>query len=73
MMGTMSLRHKPRGHMGELLRKAEGVGCIVSLRRSNHIMILTPNGEKVFTSNTTSDRRAWKNLRAQLRRCGVNL
>lgn len=69
----MSLNYKQRGRMGELLADAEAQGCTVDVRRNGHLVIVTPQGKKVFTSATTSDWRAWKNLRAKLRRIGVAL
>lgn len=42
-------------------------------RRNNHLVLISPTGEKVFTSSTPSDWRALMKIKAQLRRMGVNI
>lgn len=62
---------KPRA-LGDLYRKALDAGCEVSITGSNHIRVDTPEGP-VFGSRTSSDHRAVRNTRSQLRRKGVQL
>lgn len=54
-----------------LARHAEAAGWTVDKTRNNHIVFAAPTGQKVFTSSTPGDKRATKNLRAQLRRAGL--
>ncbi|MFT4471394.1 hypothetical protein ACMX2H_15940 [Arthrobacter sulfonylureivorans] len=41
--------------------------------RRGHLVFCPPEGQVIYTSGTPSDARAWKNVRAQLRRAGLDI
>lgn len=55
-----------------LLREVMKAGHAVSLTRGGHVRIDTPQGP-YFTGSTTSDWRAVRSLRCDLRRRGVEV
>jgi hypothetical protein len=57
----------------DVLRKAVKAGCSVNITGSNHLRIITPAGEVLFTGMTVSDRYAAQSLRRDLRKKGVVL
>lgn len=54
-----------------LLERAKDAGAVVGLTGSGHWRITTPDGKRLFVSQTPSDHRAVINLRAELRRAGL--
>lgn len=55
----------------KLLRTLQAAGHRVKHLKSGHIMVYHANGHDIVTiSGTPSDRRAWANAKAQLRRQG---
>ena len=55
-----------------LVELAEAQGWTVTPTRKSHLRFASPDGvHLVIASGTASDRRATKNLRAQLRRAGL--
>lgn len=55
-----------------LVALAEEQGWTVEVRRTNHLCFKAPDGESmVFAPATPSDHRSMKNVRAQLRREGL--
>ena len=67
-MAATRIRDKETARLAE---QAESAGWTVGKTRNNHIVFAAPTGQKVFTSSTPGDKRATKNLRAQLRRAGL--
>lgn len=60
--------------MADLVKQARRQGCSVEQqKRSNHYKIKVPNGGIVVCAATPSDQRAVLNMRARLRREGLNL
>ena len=59
-----------RREIAQLAKKARRQGWTI-VRQRKHMVFISPTGEKIFTSSTPSDPRAWKNLRAMLRRTGL--
>lgn len=56
-----------------IVAAAEEAGCVVVLSKNGHYKIKCPSGQLVVAASTASDRRAPKNLRAMLRRNGVDV
>jgi transcriptional/translational regulatory protein YebC/TACO1 len=61
--------------LGQLLKKAEEAGwTVVQGKRSSHYKLYAPDGKTIVTCGSTlSDHRAIKNIRAMLRRNGVDV
>lgn len=70
MSGTSSIRNKD---MRNIVRQALDQGWRMKRRKSGHIKLIGPDGQVYFTGSTTSDNRAVKALRADLRRRGVKI
>lgn len=68
------MRRPPSNHMHKdirpIARRARQQGWHISGTRSGHLMWVSPEGRKLFTSSTPSDSRTIKNFRAELRRAG---
>lgn len=58
--------------MKQLIRKAQEAGWSVKVRRNSHYKITNPEGESYYCGSTPSDVRAVKNVRAALRRMGLD-
>jgi len=56
-----------------LVKIATTAGWKVDKRKAGHVCFETPDGRKVFTSSTPSDKRAFLNLRSELRRHGLTV
>jgi predicted RNA binding protein YcfA (HicA-like mRNA interferase family) len=56
----------------DLIRDAVAAGFQVARTRSNHVKFVAPNGTVIFGPSTPSDHRSLKNVRAKLRRVGLN-
>ena len=56
----------------KLLRTLRALGWKTERRKGGHYCLTAPDGVQVFTGSTASDWRALKNLRARLRRMGVD-
>ena len=57
-----------------LIETAKSQGWVVTQARNNHYIWLSPCGQhRVVSSSTPSDRRALKNIEADLRRAGLIL
>lgn len=48
-------------------------GCKITMSKATHVTIELPSGERYTTSFTSSDWRSLKNLKAELRRRGLDL
>ena len=59
---------RPEPSLERLLRQASACGWQVTRTRGGHWRLLRPNGGIVVLSSTPSDRRALRNMQAQLRR-----
>lgn len=57
----------------QLLKALKRQGCLVEHTGSGHIRITLPQGDTIILAHSPSDRRAWLNDRARLRRAGVAL
>ncbi len=58
----------------KLVRTLEAQGCAVTKAGSGHWRVRCPSGALVFVSDSPSDeKRAWLNVRADLRRAGVEV
>lgn len=47
---------------------AKEFGATVTSTNGGHLMLILPNGARVYTASTASDHRGIKNLRSDLRR-----
>lgn len=56
-----------------ILKAAVAAGCVVTVSGGGHYRIAVPGGGLVFASVTPSSDRAAANLRADLRRAGVDV
>lgn len=56
--------------MRQLLRRIEKQGFTTQNTSGGHLKITSPDGKPIFAASSPSDRRAMKNLIAQLRRLG---
>lgn len=56
-----------------LVRRVRELGCHVEFTRKRHLLIVTPDGQRVVAPGTPSDHRAIKNTTANLRRCGLDI
>lgn len=56
-----------------LVEAAQGAGWSVAKTRGNHVKWVSPTGAVVFSASTPSDHRAIYNIRAQLRRHGLQI
>lgn len=52
----------------QLEKEFRKTGITVELTTHNHIRLTLPNGKRIWTSNTPSDRRAYLNMKATVRR-----
>lgn len=61
-------------HVRQLLTKARKQGCTFVRSGGDHIRVLGPD-DKLITSTgmTASDHRSWLNVRAELRKAGVDV
>lgn len=66
------MRIRPK-HYSQLIDRAIKQGCVVTRTKNDHLKITTPNGTVVFGPMTASDVRSWRNVRATLKRQGLNL
>lgn len=57
----------------ELLKKAKQQGWTVGTTGNNHLRLVGPNGQQIFTSGTPSDWRSFMNFRARLKREGLEV
>ena len=57
----------------KLVRATEKQGAILSRTGGGHIRMKLPGGQVAYTSATPSDFRTTRNLRAELRRKGMEL
>jgi hypothetical protein len=73
---------KTRRQLGTEIKAAEAAGWTVEMTKNCHVKFSPPPGARdrsgspagpVFTGSTASDHRAVKNLRAQLRRSGLDV
>ena len=55
----------------QLLKRAEALGCEVTISRAAHVKVRTPFGAVVHMSLTPSDVKAVHNQRRDLRHAGV--
>ena len=67
----MSAARIPR-ELRPLARYACKAGWHISVTRGGHLRWRSPDGELVFTARTPSDRRNRLNVRAELRRAGLD-
>ena len=56
-----------------LVDAAQAAGWSVAKTRGNHVKWASPTGAVVFSASTPSDRRAIHNIRAMLRRKGLQI
>jgi predicted RNA binding protein YcfA (HicA-like mRNA interferase family) len=61
-----------RSDHAAIVRAAIRAGC-VKVRDGKHVILRAPNGTRVVVSRSPSDHRAADNLRAMLRRAGVEV
>jgi hypothetical protein len=59
--------------MATLVRRLRKLKCKVDGGGSKHYQVRLPNGRTVFMPSTPSDHRSIPNVRAQLRRAGLDL
>jgi hypothetical protein len=52
----------------QLESEFRGTGIRVEMTNNGHLCLILPNGHKVHTSGTPSDRRSFLNMRATVRR-----
>lgn len=73
-VGACDLRHLPK-EVRALVRAAELAGWAVSRTRRSHIRLRPVDKTRgaVTISGTPSDKRSLKNLRADLRRAGLDI
>lgn len=64
------MRH---GEFERIFAAARAQGWTVTHTRSSHVMLTHPGRPRIYVASTPSDRRAWLNVRALLRREGVSL
>lgn len=64
----MSARHD----FNAILREARRAGCTVETGRK-HMRIVTPSGARISASSSPSDVNAWRMLRSDLRKAGVEV
>lgn len=57
----------------ELVRRVEDRGWTARRRRSGHLVLEGPDGQKVFCSYSASDKRALRNIERDLARYGLHL
>lgn len=62
-----------KGKVRELVRAAQAAGWRVELTGGGHVKFLPPGGRPVFGSQTPSDPSAWRNMRSDLRRAGLEV
>jgi hypothetical protein len=62
-----------KGPMRELALAAIEQGCRYKVSSHNGLVVYPPTGPPVTLALTASDHRAWKNVRGQLRRGGVEV
>lgn len=63
----------PNKEVRQLLRKAKKQGWDVSKRKSNHLLLESPDGATVMVPCSPSDWRSMKNCEAELKRAGMQL
>lgn len=61
------------GEVAKLFKEVQDHGWEVRRRRSGHFVMESPEGNKVFCSATTSDVRAIKNIKRDLKYNGLDL
>ena len=59
--------------MKVLVNRCKMLGCEVIKRRNNHYTVILPWGPRIFLAGTPSDKRAMKNMIAELRRHGLRI
>lgn len=65
------LRNVKPPELRKVYRDAEDAGCTITMTRSTHVRVETPEG-RIFTGPmTSSDRRGFHRTRSDLRRMGV--
>lgn len=57
----------------QLVRRARRGGWMVELTAGDHVRFRSPAGVVVVSSQTPSDNRTWKAVRARLRRAGLEV
>lgn len=57
----------------ELWRAAEEAGWRVEHTGKGHLKFISPTGDFIFTGSSISDRRAYRNIVAKFRRCGLKI
>lgn len=57
----------------DLFEIAVSQGWSLERRTNNHLSWISPNGAKVFSSATPSDKRAVQNLKKDLRKYGLKV
>ena len=67
-----AFRNTTSPEIRSLMRKARDQGWDVGVTKSHHIRFRSPSGATVICPGTTSDHRAHKNARAQLRKAGLD-
>lgn len=74
MAAQLSRGGKASRDVRDILRAAVAAGCVVTLTGGGHYRIATPGGGLVFASaSPSSGARVAHNIRADLRRAGVDL
>lgn len=63
----------PKKDLIPLIRHAKKHGWMVEYTGSQHLRWQSPTGAFVFSGNTVSDHRAVHNIRARLRRAGLDV
>lgn len=59
--------------LAQLLRAAEKAGCSIGRAGSGHVVVVTPRGDRVYTSSSNPRGRGVANFRSRLRRAGVQV
>lgn len=57
----------------QLCRKAREQGWSVETTQNNHIRLVSPTGEVTYTGGSPSASSAYRNLRASLKRMGLQV
>lgn len=59
-------------HVRQVLRRAQRLGCEITITNGGHLRIETPNGP-YFTGITPGDRKGFLRLKSGLRQKGVDI
>lgn len=73
-VGESAAKYTSNKELRQLVRVAEGTpNCVVKHSRGGHLVFRCPDGSSYFTGSTPSSYSGLRNLRADLKKRGLNL